>query len=290
MALSAGIEGHSEHPIAKAIADDASARGVKAKRVKNPRTIEGQGLAGELKVNDALVAVAIGNQRLLDARGIAVDDDAIAAAAAQDDGLFVTSGDSVIGFIVVDDAVRDDANAAVAALQAAHLGTQLLSGDRQRTAERIGRRLGIGTIRAEVSPKDKLDVIEDLAKAGHVAFVGDGVNDAAALARATVGIGMGGGGSDVAVAAADVALMRPRLMLVPELIALATRTRRIMLQNLGWAFGYNLVMLPLAAGLLSSWGLVLSPILASVAMSLSSVSVVMNSVRLTSHRMRGGEA
>jgi len=117
-----------------------------------------------------------------------------------------------------------------------------------------------------------------------VAFVGDGVNDAAALAAATVGIGMGTG-TDVAVAAADIALMRPRLVAIADVVRLSRRTRRIMLENLGWAFGYNLIMLPLAAGALSSFGVALSPILASVAMSLSSVTVVTNSLRLARFKM-----
>ncbi len=293
IALAAGLEAASEHPIAKAIRAEAVRRGVKPKRVKHPRTVEGQGIVGVVGVAVSQ-SVGIGNITMVQAQGLtlpsALSDAADNSADAAGSHYVIESTDEgsvVVGVVVVADALRDDAGTAIAALHAAGVHTELLSGDRARAVLAVQKMLGIQKARAEVSPQDKLMHIEGLAGGSVTAFVGDGVNDAAALAAASVGIGIGGGGSDVAVAAADVAMMRPRLLLVPELLALAQKTRRVMLQNLSWAFGYNLVMLPLAAGLLSSWGLVLSPILASVAMSLSSVTVVMNSVRLTRARLSG---
>jgi P-type E1-E2 ATPase len=157
----------------------------------------------------------------------------------------------------------------------------MLTGDRRATAEAVSVEVGVARadVHAEVLPADKLAEIEALRRDHSVVFVGDGVNDAAALAAATVGVGIASG-ADVATAAADVVLLRPRLAAIPEAIALSRATKRKMAQNLGWAFGYNLVMLPLATGLLSGFGLRLSPVLAAVAMSLSSVTVVLNSLLL----------
>ena len=285
MAIAAGLEKNSEHPLGLAIVAACQARGKKPRRVKDVVAVAGGGLEGSI---DGVV-VGIGNERLLTGLGVVVDGAAGAVAASLAAGrmpLVVVAGGRAIGVIALDDAVRDDAVAAIAALRGAGIRVRMLTGDRRATADRVGLALGLtpGDIDAEVLPSDKLRVVQALSATNAVAFVGDGVNDAAALAAATVGVGMGTG-TDVAVAAADIALMRPRLLAIADVVRLARRTRRIMLQNLGWAFGYNLIMLPLAAGALSSFGVALSPILASVAMSLSSVTVVANSLRLSRFKM-----
>ena len=285
IAIAAGLEKSSEHPLGLAIVAACQARGKKPRRVKEVVAVAGAGLQGSI---DGVV-VGIGNERLLTGLGVVVDGTAGAVAASLAAGrmpLIVVAGGRAIGVIALDDAVRDDAALAIAALRGAGIRVRMLTGDRRATADRVGLALGLtpGDIDAEVLPADKLRVVQALSATNAVAFVGDGVNDAAALAAATVGVGMGTG-TDVAVAAADIALMRPRLMAIADVVRLARRTRRIMLQNLGWAFGYNLVMLPLAAGALSSFGVALSPILASVAMSLSSVTVVANSLRLSRFKM-----
>jgi len=289
VAIAAGLEKGSEHPLGLAIVAAAKARTVKARRVKDVVAVAGAGLRGTVDG----VPVGIGNERLLADLGVDVEavhevvGAAIAAAiAAGRMPLIVARGGRAIGVISLDDAVRDDASAAIAALRQSGIAVRMLTGDRRATADRVGKALGLSPseIDAEVLPEDKLRVVQRLTSSHAVAFVGDGVNDAAALAAATVGIGMGTG-TDVAVAAADIALMRPRLVAIADVVRLSRRTRRIMLENLGWAFGYNLIMLPLAAGALSSFGVALSPILASVAMSLSSVTVVTNSLRLARFKM-----
>jgi Cu+-exporting ATPase len=285
VAIAAGLEKGSEHPLGLAIVAAAKARSVKARRAKDVVAVAGAGLRGTVDG----VPVGIGNERLLAELGVdvaGVTDVVGAAIAAGSMPLIVVQGGRAIGVISLDDAVRDDASAAIAALRQSGLAVRMLTGDRRATADRVGKALGLSPseIDAEVLPEDKLRVVQRLTASHAVAFVGDGVNDAAALAAATVGIGMGTG-TDVAVAAADIALMRPRLVAIADVVRLSRRTRRIMLENLGWAFGYNLIMLPLAAGALSSFGVALSPILASVAMSLSSVTVVTNSLRLARFRM-----
>jgi len=165
------------------------------------------------------------------------------------------------------------------------LDVVLLTGDRQATAEAIAREAGIERVVAEVLPEQKVAEVATLVEAGQVvAMVGDGINDAPALARADVGIAMGGG-TDVAIEAADVALLREDLQGVPDAIALSRQTMRTMRQNLFWAFAYNVVAIPVAAGVLyPAFGLLLSPVIASAAMAFSSVSVVSNSLRLKGWR------
>lgn len=284
LALAAGVEKGSEHPLAKGIVAAAAEGGHKAVRVKNLRTIEGAGLTA----NVAERTVGVGNARLLTVLELEADviGAATAAAAGIDSPLFVVDGARVLGVIGTSDAPRDDARAALDALKALGIERRMLTGDRKETALAVARSLGLNddAVVAEVLPRDKLASIEALRQHGSVVFVGDGVNDAAALAAATVGVGLSEG-TEVAAAAADVALLRPRLTAIPDLVRLARRTKRLMIENLAWAFGYNLVMLPLAMGLLSPWGLKLSPVLAAVAMSISSVTVVMNSLRLQRFRM-----
>lgn len=284
LALAAGVEKGSEHPLARGVVTAAAEGGHKPVRVKNLRTLEGAGLSA--RIGDRTVGV--GNARLLAALELA--DEAIAAgvaaAAGIDSPLFVVDGGRVIGVLGTSDAPRHDAGAALAALAALGIERRMLTGDRTETALAVARQLGLSddAVVAEVPPRDKLAHIEALRQHGSVVFVGDGVNDAAALAAATVGVGLSEG-TEVAAAAADVALLRPRLTAIPDLVRLARRTKRLMIENLAWAFGYNVVVLPLAMGLLSPWGLKLSPVLAAVAMSVSSVTVVLNSLRLQRFRM-----
>jgi Cu+-exporting ATPase len=285
VAIAAGLEKGSEHPLGRAVTQAAAERGVKAKRVKAVTSIAGAGLRGQL---DGRV-VAIGNARLL--AMLSLDDDARATGLSlvpeslDETPLYVvdTIADRlvVVGVLVISDALRSDAVAAVEGLVALSLHVTMLSGDRRQTALGVGRRLGLSDddIVAEVLPDDKLAHIEARRRTQAVAFVGDGVNDAAALAAATVGVSLAEG-TELAAAAADVVLWRPRLMALVDVVRLARATRRIMIENLAWAFGYNLVMLPLAMGLLSPCGWRLSPVLAAMAMSCSSVTVVLNSLRL----------
>jgi Cu+-exporting ATPase len=186
----------------------------------------------------------------------------------------------VLGALAVADAIRETSREAVAGLQAAGLRVVMLSGDRPETARAVAAQAGIAEVVVGVLPTGKVEEIRRLQREGPVGMVGDGVNDAPALAQADVGFAMGTG-TDVAIQAADVTLMRPDLRLVGASLRLARASVRIMRQNLFWAFAYNVVAIPVAAGALyPAYGILLSPTVASAAMALSSVSVVANSLRL----------
>jgi Cu+-exporting ATPase len=195
--------------------------------------------------------------------------------------MYVAVDGTLAGLVAVADPVKPGAAAAVGRLRAEALQVVLLTGDQPATAEAVGAEIGVSRVVAGVTPEGKVAEVERLQAAGQVvAMVGDGINDAPALARADVGIAVGTG-TDIALEAADIALMRGDLEGVAEAIALSRRTMRTMRQNLFWAFAYNVVGIPVAAGVLyPAFGMLLSPILASAAMAFSSVSVVTNSLRL----------
>jgi Cu+-exporting ATPase len=200
-----------------------------------------------------------------------------------------TDAPELRGLLAVADPMRETSASAVRALGRLNLDIVLLTGDNRPTAEAIAREADIDLVVAEVLPEGKVDEVRRLQDEGHdVAMVGDGINDAPALAQADIGIALGTG-TDIAIDASDVTLMRPDLTAVADGIALARRTMRTMRQNLFWAFVYNVVGIPIAAGVLYPFfGVLLSPVLASAAMALSSVSVLSNSLRLRG--FRGAEA
>jgi len=222
--------------------------------------------------------ILLGNRRLMESRGAEVDALRDAAERLAGEGksvVYVALAWEVRARIAVADVLRPEAAGAVAALRTLGLEVIMLSGDARRTAEAIARQAGIERVHAEVLPEQKAAEVTRLQAGGRlVAMVGDGINDAPALAQADVGLAMSSG-TDVAIEAADVTLMRDDPRGVVTAIELSRRTMRVVKQNLGWAFGYNLVLVPVAAGMLYPiWGLQLSPILAGLAMALSSVSVV----------------
>jgi Cu+-exporting ATPase len=228
--------------------------------------------------------VLLGNRAFMESRGVDVASLAPRAAALARDGktvVYLALALRPLGLIAVADVVKPEARATVEALTARRLDVIMLTGDARLTADAIARHAGIERVLAEVLPVDKAREIERIRAGGRrVAMVGDGINDAPALAQADVGIAMGSG-TDVAIEAADVTLMRGDLRGVLVAWELSRATIRIVKQNLGWAFGYNVVLIPVAAGLLYPlWGVLLSPILAGAAMAFSSVSVVANSLRL----------
>jgi len=202
--------------------------------------------------------------------------------------VFVAAAGHPVGVIAVADSPRPEAAAVVAKLRVLGLEIVMLTGDARPTAEAIARLVGVERVMAEVLPDQKAAEIRRLQSSRRVvAMVGDGINDAPALAQADVGLALSSG-TDVAIEAADVTLMRDDLLGVVAAVELSRRTMRVVRQNLGWAFGYNLVLVPVAAGMLYPiWGLQLSPILAGLAMALSSVSVVANSLRLGRFRPSG---
>ena len=280
LALAAAAEQGSEHPLGEAIVGFAKARGLGLPPIASFQAVPGQGV-------EAFAAdgrVLLGNARLMATREIdisALEPTARQLALDGKSTVYVAFGGRPQGIVAVADVLKPEASDAMRALGALGLEVVMLTGDARVTAEAIARKAGIGRVIAEVLPEQKAAEIERLQHGERlVAMVGDGINDAPALARADVGVAMGSG-TDIAIEAADVTLMRGDLRGVVTAIELSHRTIRIIKENLGWAFGYNLVLVPVAAGALYPiWGIQLSPILAGLAMALSSVSVVANSLRL----------
>ena len=284
LALAAAAEQGSEHPLGEAIVTEAKARGLALPPVTLFQAVPGQGV-------DALASdgrILLGNARMMQARGVDVGALEPRARELAQDGksvIYVGFGGEAQGIIAVADVLKPHARATVAALRAMGLEVAMLTGDTRLTAEAIARQAGIDRVLAEVLPEQKAAEIKRLQEGGRlVAMVGDGINDAPALAQADVGIAMGSG-TDVAIEAADVTLMRGDLRGAVTAVELSRRTIRIIKENLAWAFGYNLILVPVAAGVLYPFsGILLSPILAGLAMALSSVSVVANSLRLKRFR------
>ncbi len=288
LARAAAVEAASEHPLADAVVRAARERGLALAPVSEFSSVTGQG-AVAMVGGERLV---IGNQALLVGEGLDASALAGAASALADRGrtpMFVgttTGRPRVFGLIAVADPIKATSRDAVARLRALGLDVVMLTGDNARTAAVIARDAGIDRVVAGVLPEGKVAEIARLQAEGRVvAMVGDGVNDAPALARADVGLAIGSG-TDIAIEAADVTLMRGDLGGVATAIALSRRTMTTMKQNLFWAFVYNVVGIPVAAGLLYPVaGVLLSPVLASAAMAFSSVSVVANSLRLRTIRL-----
>jgi len=280
LALAAAAEQGSEHSIGEAIVTRAKERGLALPAVAEFVTVPGQGV-------DALAPdgrVLLGNRALMQTRGVEIDalvPRADALAAEGKTVVYLAFAGRAFGLLAVADVLKPDAATAVAALRRRGLEVAMLTGDHRATALAIARQAGIDRVLAEVPPEAKTREIAALQTGGRgVAMVGDGINDAPALAQADVGIAMGSG-TDVAIEAADVTLMRSDLAGVIAAVDLSRQTIRIVKQNLAWAFGYNVVLIPVAAGVLYPLGgVLLSPILAGAAMALSSVSVVTNSLRL----------
>ena len=283
--LVASAERGSEHPLAEALVGGAQERGVALSDAQDFTALSGRGIAATVAGRKLL----LGNARLMTERSVAVSDDARermdTLADAGKTPMLVAVDGGLAGIVAVADRVKPEARESVAALKAQGLNVVLLTGDNRRTAEAVAKQVGIETVLADVLPEGKLAEIARLQGAGQVVgMVGDGINDAPALAKADVGIAIGTG-TDVAIEASDITLLRGDLKGVAAAIALSKATLRTVKQNLFWAFIYNAVGIPVAAGLLYPLtGWLLSPILASLAMSLSSVSVVTNSLRLRGFR------
>jgi Cu+-exporting ATPase len=285
LGVAASLERHSEHPVAAAVVRAALERGIQLEPAPRFRSHTGSGVSGIVGGED----VAIGNVQLMreleyNVDGLAGSADKPVAHGGSD--LYVAIGGEIAGLIVVSDAIRPSSRAAVQTLRDMKIDVVLLTGDRRSTAEAIAKEVGIDRVVAEVLPQGKVEEVKRLQTGNRVvAMVGDGINDAPALAQSDVGMSMPRG-TDIAIEASDIALMRSDLRGVPTAIALSRRTMTTMKQNLFWAFVYNVIGIPIAAGVLFPvTGLMLSPIIASAAMALSSVSVVTNSLRLRRARL-----
>jgi P-type Cu+ transporter len=278
--LAASIESESNHPVAEAIVRHARERGLAKHSIQSVEYIVGRGITGV--AND--VALAVGNAELMAEWSVTVaplENQARALAGEGKTIVFVAANGVLAGLLAIADPIRATSRSAVAQLRAMGLTVVMLTGDDARTGQAIARQAGIDRVVASVLPEGKVAEIARLQGEGAViAMAGDGINDAPALAQADVGMAMGGG-TAIAAEAADVVLMRSDLAAVAQAILLSRRTMRTMKQNLFWAFVYNVIGIPVAAGVLyPAFGILLTPVIASAAMAFSSVSVVTNSLRL----------
>ncbi|MBI3272085.1 MAG: copper-translocating P-type ATPase [Planctomycetes bacterium] len=278
--FAAAAEASSEHPLGRAVVEAAKARGLLLPAAVKFRALVGSGVECEVEES----RVFVGGARILSKAWLPADVEAERVAALERDGLsvlFVVREGALLGLIGLADSVKPEAPAVVRGLRARGFRVALLTGDRRAPAERIAREAGIEEVAAELLPADKVAAVAAWQQAGRVvAFVGDGINDAPALVQSDVGIAVGSA-TAVALEAADVALTGGDLAGVPASLALGATTLAIIRQNLVWAFGYNLALLPIAAGALhAAGGPLLPPMLAAAAMAASSVSVVLNSLRL----------
>lgn len=280
LALAAAAEGASGHPLAQAVVREAKARGISAPPAPALTALGGYGITAEVGGE----TVTAGNAALMEKRGIDISSLAPAAAAQAAQAktaMFFAKGRTLSGVIAVADTIKPDSAAAIRALKKLGIKTVMITGDNRHTAEAIALQSGVDSVMYEILPARKAQEVARLRHNGHAtAMVGDGINDAPALATADVGIAVGSG-TDIAVSAADVVLTGSSLAGVPRAVILSRAVIRNIKQNLFWAFGYNTVAIPIAAGALYALGgPLLSPIIAAACMSLSSICVVSNALRL----------
>ena len=278
--IAASIEKHSEHPLGKAIVEEAEKQEFDVLPIEQFQSISGMGIQGIVDGKEVL----LGNHLLLQNQGIAVDEfnaviDGVASKGQT--AMFVVIQKQVAGIIVVADTIKATSKEAIQQMKALGLQVRMVTGDHEKTAKAIANEVGIETVYSQVLPNEKASVVQQLLDEGYqVAMVGDGINDAPALAKATVGIAIGSG-VDVAIETADMVMMQDDLRLVAKTIQLSKMTMMTIKENLFWAFIYNVIGIPVAMGVLHFFGgPLLSPMIAGAAMSFSSVSVVLNALRL----------
>ena len=280
LVLAASCEKGSEHPLGEAIIKEAEKRKLKLKTIENFKSIPGYGI----KVIIEGKTILLGNKKLMDSRKVHIHNLKEEAERIASDGntpMFIAVDNNVKGIIVVADIVKESSMEAIKQLQHMGINVAMITGDNKKTAEAIGKQVGINEILAEVLPEDKADMVAKLQQKGRkVAMVGDGINDAPALAKADIGIAIASG-TDVAIESADIVLMKSDLLDVVTAIKLSKATIKNIKENLGWAFGYNILGIPIAMGVLHVFGgPLLNPMIAGATMSFSSVSVLLNALRL----------
>ena len=278
--LSSSAEKGSEHPLGEAIVKYGEEKNIKFKKVEKFKAIPGYGI--EVTIEDNIVL--LGNEKLMNNKNIDLGDlkaksDELASLGKTP--MYIAVDNTLGGIIAVADTVKENSKKAIEKLHEMGIKVAMVTGDNKKTADAIAKEVGIDIVISEVLPKDKSNEVKKLQEEGNfVAMVGDGINDAPALAQADIGIAIGSG-TDVAIESADIVLMKNDLMDVPTSIKLSNETIKNIKQNLFWAFGYNTIGIPIAAGILYIFGgPLLNPMFAAAAMSLSSVSVLTNALRL----------
>jgi P-type Cu+ transporter len=283
--IAASLENKSEHPLGEAIVNYARSKNLELIEPEDFNSIPGEGIEGRIKGRDVL----LGNVKLMKEKKVSLDGCEAKSIALADEGktpMFVAIDNRISGIIACADTVKDGSIKAIEELKKMRLEVIMITGDSSKTANAIARKVKVDKVLSEVLPQDKAKEIEKLQKEGKVvAMVGDGINDAPALASADIGIAIGSG-TDVAIESSDITLIKDDLSGVVDAILLSRQTIKIIRQNLFWAFIYNVIGIPIAAGILYPFsGILLNPMIASAAMSFSSVSVVSNSLRLKRFRL-----
>jgi P-type Cu2+ transporter len=275
----AAVEYHSQHSIAQGIVNEAEKRGISFQPAQNFQSFPGRGAEGMISGE----TIIVGNKRLMEEQGITMGIVEQKMQEIIESGrtlIWIATDDTLLGIIALEDIIREESKEVVEALKNMGIKTAMLTGDNQQIADSVAERLGIDTVFAEVLPEDKVSKIKELQEQGNiVAMVGDGVNDAASLTQAHVGIAIGAG-TDVAIESAEIVLVKDNPNDVVKAITLSKKTNAKMKQNLAWAAGYNIIAIPVAAGILFPFGILLRPEWAALLMSASSVIVVANALLL----------
>ena len=280
----ASLDQKSSHPLDKTIIDEAHKEKIELYKLEDFKAISGKGLRGFLQIQNQKVEAYLGNRALVIDLGLDIapyEENIRQLESAGKTVMILIVDKKLKGALAVADVLKKESIEAIKALKANHIDVWMLTGDNDRTARAIAKEVGIENVMSEVLPDKKSEKVRELQKQGKiVAMIGDGINDAPALTQANIGIAMGEG-TDIAMESANITLMRGDLMLIAEVIKISRRTMRIIKQNLFWAFFYNIAFIPVAAGLLYPFfGILLNPIFAAIAMAFSSISVVLNSLRL----------
>ena len=274
----ASIENKSEHPIARGIVDYAKNKNIELLEAKDFKNISGYGIYAKLNENEYY----IGNTKLMKEKNIDIEEKLKDEEELEKDGnsiLFVSENSKVIALIGVKDTIRENVKEVTRKLKEQGKKVVMLTGDNENTAKSIAKSIGITDVIANVLPKQKAEKIQELKKDGLVMMCGDGINDSVSLVTADIGVAVGNG-TDIAIDSSDVVLMKGNLDRINDLIDISKRTIRNIKQNLFWAFFYNICMIPIAIGIFSSFGITMNPMFASLAMTLSSITVTLNSLRL----------
>ena len=274
----ASIENESEHPIARGIVDYAKNKNVELLEAKDFKNISGYGIYAKLNENEYY----IGNTKLMKEQNIDIEEKLKDEEELEKDGnsiLFVSENSKVIALIGVKDTIRENVKEVTRKLKEQSKKVVMLTGDNENTAKSIAESIGITDVIANVLPKQKAEKIQELKKDGLVMMCGDGINDSVSLVTADIGVAVGNG-TDIAIDSSDVVIMKGNLDRINDLIHISKRTIRNIKQNLFWAFFYNICMIPIAIGIFSSFGITMNPMFASLAMTLSSITVTLNSLRL----------
>ena len=277
----ASIENKSEHPIARAIVEKAREENIELKQINNFEAIAGYGVVAEIKEQERSYKYLIGNKKLMQENNIKIqkEDDETDLVTEGNSILYVAQDQKIIALIGVKDLIKEESKEIIEKLKKRKIEVIMLTGDNEKTANAIAKQLGIEKVVANVLPNQKAEEIKKLKEQGLVMMCGDGINDSVSLVTADISVSISSG-TDIAMDSAEVVLMNDNLEKIEELIEISKKTIRNIKQNLFWAFFYNICMVPIACGILQPFGITMNPMIAAFAMTISSLTVVLNALRL----------